>query len=184
MFFGAWDGYEELTDIRVLDSKGLPLTNSLADVRLNGIAARVYLDANGTAAVLGTKEYNNLVKIGKTWYVADGRKIESFAKRQAIEVKYYTASDSADQKTLQFYWRLKDTWMFLDEGVMAFVNPDGSVCANQTVYGEVNGRTQTWHTDRFGIPMDYYTCFFKYTCIIFNSNPIINIIHFKIFIFK
>jgi hypothetical protein len=96
----------------------------------------------------------------------DGPQVLTQDYLRAVKVEAYVASAPADQKTLEYYMSLRFTNN--DGGLWVFVNPDGSVAANRTVFGtvnkgsEYNESTRLWHTDRFGIPMECYSFVYKF----------------------
>ena len=163
VFFGVMASWEEMEDVLVMDGKGLPLTGCIAQMQFADSSWSVYLGADGRATALGTEDENTLVQLGKTWYVVDGAVIQTQPTVTALPIDRVLNPSAADRKTLDCYREIADA---LSKSLWVFVNPDGSVCANQAVYGTVGmgvgAITQTWHTDRFGIPMDYYTGIFKF----------------------
>ena len=175
VWFGAfYDGYE--TDALlsgdngyVLDAKGLPLCDTLADFTLDDMSFRLYFGAGGRPARLGSSGENTLVQISGTRYVMDGAEVQTQSSLQAVTVGAYASSVSdADRNTLDYYMELWFARTY-DSGIGAyvgtpwvFVNPDGSVAADRAVYGTVSGSTRLWHTDRFGIPMEFYSFLYKF----------------------
>ncbi len=127
--------------------------------------SRTYLfNADGTRVRADSKDCNSLVPFGKTYYVMDGELVQTQSKLSAVIIDgSWDSLSDADRKTMGAYC---SCYLGHDsEGspsIWVLVNPDGSVAGSQAISATVDGRTRLWHTDRFGIPMEYYTPLFKF----------------------
>ena len=130
----------------LLDSKGLPATGAVSIGEY-----RVLLNADGSRFVDESGKLS-LVLFGGKYYLIEGDALYSTGESQptAVQVENWSALSAADQKTMAFY-----------EG-MIIVNPDGSAAANQIVEASIDGTAKAWHTNRMGVPLDFFTPVYRF----------------------
>ncbi|MBQ6222803.1 MAG: Ig-like domain-containing protein, partial [Solobacterium sp.] len=158
--FGTYDSDWDIYSSFILDSKGLPQTGAVYDIK-EGYDTNAYLyKADGTRVEVGSEGYYSLVQNGKKYYVLDDYRIQTGSYVRALEIDgSLNALSAKDQKTMESFSELgynrgKDLYVL--------VNPDGSVVSDEVVYAQVGGTYRLWHTNRMGVPMDYYTPIYKF----------------------
>ena len=168
--FGSWDPnpdpalgtYSAFT----LDSKGLPMTGAVSVLEPAGTeyVARTHLFNADGSRVRTARGCMGLVPYGKLFYVMDGDIVQAQSKVTAVIINgSWDSLSAADQKTLNAYYACYLCQNSHDApSIYVLVNPDGSVAASQMAAATVDGTTRLWHTDRFGIPMEYYLPIFKF----------------------
>ncbi len=161
--FGSYDDGFGIYSLYLLDSKGLPATGPVTVTWDGGSSTYLYA-ADGSRMKAGYEDNYSLFPYGKTYYVVDNETVQTSTRVTAMRITgSWRGLSAADQKVLDTYYNTYRGHAY-DETSKIWVlkNPDGSVAANQAVRATVDGTTRLWHTDRFGIPMEYYVGVFKF----------------------
>ncbi len=158
--FGAYDPDWDVFSSFILDSKGLPQTGAVYGVK-EGYDTHAYLyNSDGSRIDAGNDGYNSLVQSGNKYYVLDDCWIQTGSYVRALEIDGSIDSLSAkDQKTMDSFRELANNRY---KALYVLVYPDGSVVSDKAIYAEINGISKLWHTNRMGVPMEYYTKIYKF----------------------
>lgn len=147
--FGFWDDDLVTADNGFkLGADGLPMTGLVTDFRYEGDSYSMILNADGSR-VFGAEDAATLQPVGKKIYALSGGLVMTGDHYTGIYVGDWSRLSAADRKTMDFYSRLG-----FSANVYVLLNPDGSVAANTVIEG--------YHTNRLGVPMDYYSPVFKF----------------------
>ena len=158
--FGAYDSDWDIYSSFILDSKGLPQTGAVYGIK-EGYDTNAYIySTDGSIVEAGSEGYYSLVQSGKKYYVVDDCRIQtgSYVRPLEIDGSLNSLSDK-DRKTMECFAELGNN---RSKALYVLVNQDGSTVSDKAVYAEINGITKLWHTNRMGVPMDYYTPIYKF----------------------
>ena len=158
--FGSYDVDYDIYNSFLLDSKGLPMTGVVYGLLEDGISHARIFNADGSRVNGGNDGYSSLVQVGKTYYVMDGELVQTQSKLSAVIIDgSWDSLSEADRKTMDFF---EEQAYNRSRDLVVLVNPDGSVAADTAVAAMIGSTVKLWHTNRLGIPMDYYSSIYKF----------------------